>query len=67
MIELDEVKERALTAPARHRPSRIWQAFGLQPHRAETFRLSSAPEGKAAKAFNHREDTRHHWALLIAA
>jgi hypothetical protein len=29
-----------------HAPSknlRIWQAFGLQPHRAETFKLSSDP------------------------
>ena len=29
-----------------HSPStihRIWQAFGLQPHRAESFKLSSDP------------------------
>ena len=29
-----------------HSPStihRIWQAFGLQPHRPETFKLSSDP------------------------
>jgi hypothetical protein len=29
-----------------HAPStvhRIWRAFGLQPHRAETFKLSSDP------------------------
>ena len=23
--------------------SRIWQAFGLQPHRSETFKLSKDP------------------------
>jgi hypothetical protein len=29
-----------------HSPStihRIWQAYGLQPHRSETFKLSSDP------------------------
>ena len=31
--------------------SRIWRAFGLQPHRTETFKLSSDP-------FLHRDQVR---------
>ena len=37
---------RAMAAAVDHAPStihRIWQAFGLQPHRSETFKLSSDP------------------------
>lgn len=37
---------RSMAAAAGHAPStihRIWQAFGLQPHRSETFKLSSDP------------------------
>ena len=37
---------RGMAAAAGYAPStihRIWQAFGLQPHRAETFKLSSDP------------------------
>lgn len=38
--------ERTMAREIGHAPStvhRIWQAFGLQPHRAETFKLSSDP------------------------
>jgi transposase len=37
---------RSMAAAAGHAPStihRIWKAFGLQPHRAETFKLSADP------------------------
>ena len=37
---------RALAAAVGHAPStihRIWRAFGLQPHRSETFKLSTDP------------------------
>jgi len=37
---------RAMASAVGHAPStihRIWQAFGLQPHRSETFKLSSDP------------------------
>src|SRR5579864_3806688 len=37
---------RTMAQAVGHAPStihRIWQAFGLQPHRAETFKLSSDP------------------------
>ena len=37
---------RAMAAAVGHAPStvhRIWKAFGLQPHRCETFKLSSDP------------------------
>jgi transposase len=37
---------RAMAKEIRHAPStvhRIWRAFGLQPHRVETFKLSSDP------------------------
>ncbi|NJM34264.1 MAG: helix-turn-helix domain-containing protein [Rhodomicrobium sp.] len=37
---------RAMTKEIAHAPStvqRIWRAFGLQPHRVETFKLSSDP------------------------
>src|SRR5258706_4573516 len=37
---------RAMAKEIAHAPStvqRIWRAFGLQPHRAETFKLSSDP------------------------
>jgi transposase len=37
---------RAMAKAVGHAPStihRIWQAFGLQPHRSETFKLSSDP------------------------
>lgn len=37
---------RSMAAAVGHAPStihRIWQAFGLQPHRSETFKLSSDP------------------------
>jgi transposase len=37
---------RAMAAAVGHAPStihRIWKAFGLQPHRTETFKLSSDP------------------------
>jgi len=37
---------RSMAAAAGHAPStihRIWKAFGLQPHRAETFKLSTDP------------------------
>jgi transposase len=37
---------RSMAKQIRHSPStvhRIWRAFGLQPHRVETFKLSSDP------------------------
>ena len=34
---------RAMAKEIAHAPSRIWRAFGLQPHRIETFKLSSDP------------------------
>ena len=37
---------RTMAKEIGHAPStvhRIWQAFGLQPHRVETFKLSSDP------------------------
>jgi hypothetical protein len=37
---------RAMAKEISHAPStvqRIWRAFGLQPHRVETFKLSSDP------------------------
>lgn len=38
---------RSMAAACGHAPStvhRIWQAFGLQPHRSETFKLSTDPQ-----------------------
>jgi hypothetical protein len=37
-------KEVGLNQTAVHR---IWKAFGLQPHRTETFKLSGAPASNA--------------------
>ena len=44
--EIAEVVRRTLEAAGGHAPStihRIWRAFGLQPYRSETFKLSSDP------------------------
>lgn len=38
---------RSMAAACGHAPStvhRVWQAFGLQPHRSETFKLSTDPQ-----------------------
>jgi hypothetical protein len=45
-----------------HAPStvhRIWRAFGLQPHRVETFKLSTDPLFAVC-----RESARHHGLYL---
>jgi transposase len=40
---------------------RVWRAFGLKPHRVETFKLSADPVGGGAA--NHRQGARHRRAL----
>src|SRR5215470_2867689 len=54
---------RSMAKEIGHAPStvhRIWQAFGLQPHRVETFKLSSDP-------LFVEKGARHRRALLVAA
>ena len=41
--QVAEVIERTLNTTPKDAIRRIWTAFGLQPHRAETFKLSSDP------------------------
>ena len=54
---------RTMAKEIGHAPStvhRIWRAFGLQPHRVETFKLSSDP-------LFVEKGARHRRALLVAA
>src|SRR5215470_13828573 len=54
---------RTMAREIGHAPStvhRIWRAFGLQPHRVETFKLSSDP-------LFVEKGARHRRALLVAA
>ena len=41
---VDPVAGRATSVSPRTAVWRIWQAFGLQPHRQETFKLSTDPQ-----------------------
>ena len=40
--------------------SRLWRAFGLRPHRAETFKLSSDPAFSSTRSATSSGSTSHH-------